>query len=139
MESLVLDTSVASLILIPSRQPESLIRARYKALTQGRRLVVSFQTIAELLVWPERNQWGDQKREQLHSFLDQLILVSYSYELALTWAKLTADCRSKGRRLEAGDAWVAATALFYQLPLATHDRDHMNLDIPGLDIISYLD
>ncbi len=47
-----------------------------------------------------------------------------------------------GRRLlkgspEAGDAWIVATAIHRQIPLLTHDRDHVGLELEGLQVISY--
>jgi predicted nucleic acid-binding protein len=49
-----------------------------------------------------------------------------------------AHCKARGRRLEAGDAWILATAVHRRLPLATHDADHLDLAIPRLKVISAL-
>jgi hypothetical protein len=40
--------------------------------------------------------------------------------------------------LESGDAWIIATAVHRRLPLATHDSDHLGLEIPKLEVISCL-
>jgi predicted nucleic acid-binding protein len=45
--------------------------------------------------------------------------------------------KSQGRRLEAGDGWIAATAVHPRLQLITHDRDLVGLKIPDLDVICY--
>ncbi len=45
--------------------------------------------------------------------------------------------RRKGRRMEAGDAWIAATAVLYAAPLLTHDADFVGLDIAGLDVVCH--
>jgi len=55
------------------------------------------------------------------------------------WARVSVLCRKQGRRLEAGDAWIAATAADREITLLTHDRDHVGLDVPGLNVISYVD
>jgi predicted nucleic acid-binding protein len=43
--------------------------------------------------------------------------------------------QAAGRRIECADAWIAATALLYDAPLVTHNRDDY-LGVPGLRIIS---
>lgn len=39
--------------------------------------------------------------------------------------------------LEAGDAWIAATAIRFNLPLLTHDKDFIGLNHQQLHAISY--
>ena len=41
----------------------------------------------------------------------------------------------KGHPINAGDAWIAATALRHDLPLVTHNRSDFE-HIPGLAVIS---
>jgi hypothetical protein len=40
--------------------------------------------------------------------------------------------------LESGDAWIIATAVHRRLPLVSHDKDHLGLGIPKLEVISSL-
>jgi predicted nucleic acid-binding protein len=40
------------------------------------------------------------------------------------------------RRIECADAWIAATALLYAVPLVTHNRNDY-LGVPGLTLISH--
>ena len=50
------------------------------------------------------------------------------------WADIMTDSRSAGRPLTAADAWVAAAALKWDLPLVTadyHDFEHLD----GLTLI----
>jgi predicted nucleic acid-binding protein len=61
----------------------------------------------------------------------------YDYELARVWARVCVEAERVGRRLEAGDAWIAATAVHRQIPLLVHDRDFKNLPISGLTVISF--
>ena len=42
--------------------------------------------------------------------------------------------RRAGRRLETADAWIAATAMLYDAPLATHNASDY-LGVPGLKIL----
>lgn len=55
----------------------------------------------------------------------------------LIWVRISAHLRSErervGRRLNTGDAWVAATALLLECPFASDDHDFS--DIPDLELI----
>ena len=46
-----------------------------------------------------------------------------------------AQAKAAGRRIESADAWIAATALLYDVPLVTHNRKDY-LGVPGLKIVS---
>jgi len=43
--------------------------------------------------------------------------------VATEWARLRVELRTAGRSMNGNDAWIAATALAWQLPLATQDAD----------------
>ena len=47
------------------------------------------------------------------------------------------EARKAGRRLEAGDCWIAATALLLDAPLLTHDKDFDTKACPSLAVIRY--
>ena len=136
MGTVLLDTTVASL-LHPKKKGDAL-RLWYQSRMQGQVLALSFQSVAELWAWAEENNWGAKQREGLNAFLERFLIIPYDIELAQSWARVMASCKKAGRRLEAGDAWIAATALRYQIPLLTHDRDHIGLNIPNLDVVSCL-
>ena len=38
-----------------------------------------------------------------------------------------------------GDAWIVASAVAYELPLYTRDRDFLALPVKGLEVISFPD
>jgi len=42
------------------------------------------------------------------------------------------------RRIECADAWIAATAILYDAPLVTHNREDY-LGVPGLSVVSHSD
>jgi predicted nucleic acid-binding protein len=44
--------------------------------------------------------------------------------------------QAAGRRIDCGDAWIAATALLYEVPLLTHNRRDY-LGVPRLLLISH--
>jgi len=49
---------------------------------------------------------------------------------------VTVAAQAAGRRIECADAWIAATALLYAVPLVTHNRSDY-LGVPGLTLISH--
>ena len=49
-------------------------------------------------------------------------LVYADNDLCTVWARIRADARAAGRALSPQDAWVAATALALDAPLATNNR-----------------
>jgi tRNA(fMet)-specific endonuclease VapC len=129
----LLDTSVASL-LHPRRRASSL-RALYAPDLKGNTLALDLQTVAEFWFWAEESNWGSAQREGLRDFLRQFVILPHTTDLAREWARVMVHARRRGRRLEAGDAWIAAAAVKYRLPLVTHDQDFIGLDQDGLNVI----
>ena len=136
MSTVLLDTTVASL-LHPKKKNHPL-RNQYEPHMQGQILALSFQSVAELWSWAEENHWGAKQRDELTVFLHKFLVIGYDAELAQEWARITAHCRRIGRRLESGDAWIAATAVRYKIPLLSHDGDHVGLNLPCLHVTSYV-
>lgn len=134
-EAVLLDTSVAS--LLHPRKRESRERRLYEPHLEGRILALSFQSVAELLAWAEENRWGPEQRAGLDVFLGRFLTIPYDVELARVWARVITHSKAVGRRLETGDAWIAATALHRRIPLLSHDRDFLGLELAGLDVVCY--
>lgn len=67
----------------------------------------------------------------------RFLVIPYDYELAQVWARVMAESRRQGRRLESGDCWIAATAVHHGIPLLVHDSDFVGLSIAGLQIVTY--
>ena len=105
---------------------------------QGQILALSFQSAAELWSWAAENGWGAKQRDGLALFLQWFLVIPYDAEMAKTWARVATYCKRTGRRLESGDIWIAATAVLYKIPLLTHDRDHVGLNVQDLNVISYV-
>ncbi len=137
MDVVLLDTSVVSLLHPKKKNTE--LRAKYELHMRDRVLALSFQSVAELWEWAENNNWGQKSRDRLETFLRRFLILPYNYELAKVWARVMNRSRRDGRRLEAGDCWIAATAVLYAIPLITHDRHLTGLPISGLEVISYCD
>lgn len=135
MTAVLLDTTVAS--LLHPRKARDAVRTRYEKDIQGNIPALSFQSVAELWLWSEQNDWGAKSRAGLAIYLQRFVIIPYDAELGKVWAQVMASSRKQGRRLEAGDAWIAATAIHHHLRLLTHDRDFLPLKLAGLDVVSY--
>ena len=135
MEYILLDTSVVSL-LHPAKQ-SSTRRKLYIQDIVEKKLVLSFQTVAELLFWGESRAWNQQKRMLLKKFISNFIIIPYSFDLAVEWARVQDICRKNGRRLESGDCWIATTAVYLDIPLLTHDKDFKELPLENLKVICH--
>lgn len=124
----VVDTSVVSILWQGDDSA-----AYYRRHLAGKRPLISFQTLEELWFGANKDEWGDRRQNQLRRNLDQYTVIWPNREMVDISASLRSQREKMGRRLNTADAWVAATALTLQCPLATHNRDFE--DIPGLELI----
>jgi tRNA(fMet)-specific endonuclease VapC len=124
MPPIVLDTNVVSYLF--NRDTRA---APYLPHLAGRLLVISFMTMAELDAWAEVSHWGQGRRERLERFLASYVTHYPDRELCRLWAGVFAEARTKGKPIQTADAWIAATALLYGVPLLTHDAG----DYAGVD------
>jgi tRNA(fMet)-specific endonuclease VapC len=58
-----------------------------------------------------------------------------SRELCSKWAEVAFAAKRKGRPIQTADAWIAASALHYQVPLITNNRDDYS-SVDGLALLS---
>ena len=93
-------------------------------------------TVAEIERWALQNRWGDQRVQLLRTFMRRFTVVPSSPDLCLKWAEVMVKARSAGRRIESADAWIAATALLYDAPLLTNNRNDY-LGVGRLTLISH--
>ena len=131
MSSVVVDTDVVSFLF--KNHP---LAARYAAELAGRNLVVSFMTLAELDRWAIQSKWGEARRRWLQLYLERFVILPYNRALCTKWAEVTVSAQSQGHRIECADAWIAATALHYGIPLITHNSAHY-VGVAGLSLISH--
>jgi tRNA(fMet)-specific endonuclease VapC len=129
--SVVGDTDVVSFFFHrdPVRSP------RYAVHVQGRTLILPFVVVGEMLYGAEQRNWGAARRQQLEQFIQRFQIEYPNYALCTIWAQLRAAVRRAGRPIERQDAWVAATALYLDLPLLTHNARHY-ASVPGLHLIT---
>jgi tRNA(fMet)-specific endonuclease VapC len=131
MTQIVVDTDVVSFLL--KNHP---IGRHYDPELVGRVALISFMTVAEVERWAIQYRWGEPRLNWLHMYLKRFTVVPSSPDLCRKWAEVMAAAQAAGRRIECADAWIAATALLYKVPLVTHNRNDY-LGVPGLTLISH--
>ena len=115
---IVLDTSVVSFIFNGDSRA-----AFYEDRIRTQQAVISFQTAEELWFGAYRAGWGLRRRNELQRFLGQFVVISPSPDMARLCGRLRGERERQGLRLETADGWIAATALYLDCPLASHDGD----------------
>ncbi|HHY98171.1 MAG TPA: type II toxin-antitoxin system VapC family toxin [Firmicutes bacterium] len=124
MGSVVVDTDVVSYLLKSDSRAES-----YRKILDGRTLLLSFMTVAELYQWAYSRNWGRERILSMESVLRNYVIVPYNYRICQIWAKVMTQRRKAGSQISCNDAWVASTALLYSCPLITNN----NNDFQGID------
>jgi tRNA(fMet)-specific endonuclease VapC len=126
----VVDTDVVSFLY--KHDTRALV---YRPHLDGKLMLISFMTLAELDRWALERHWGDRRRRDLEKFLENFAVIEWNRSLCLKWAEATYSARRNGRPIETADAWIAATALQQGIPLITHNRAHY-VGVDGLQVIS---
>jgi predicted nucleic acid-binding protein len=130
MTPVVVDTDVVSFLFKNDSRAQL-----YLPLMRNRDLLVSFMTEAELEQWILLANWGVERVRRFRIFMTGFASVPSSRDLILQWAGVMVAARANGRRIEAADAWIAATALLYGAALLTHNpKDYLGL--PNLSVLS---
>ena len=107
----------------------------YRPHLDGQLPIISFMTLAELVKWTVARNWGARRRQDLLNYLRRYRVEHSTPELCDRWAEASDGARRAGRPILTGDAWVAATALTYGVPLVTNNPADF-AGVPGLTVIS---
>lgn len=126
---LVVDTDVVSFMFRDCERG-----AAYFTLIGDSRAGVTLLSIAEIYAGVLRKNWGPRKIACLDAFLDRFLLIGASSEIASIGGAIRACCEQVGRSVSWPDAWIAATALWLDVPLVAHDRDLEG--VPGLRVLT---
>lgn len=73
-------------------------------------------TLAELERWALERGWGASRRLELAQHLTHYAVLPVTRELCVKWAEICFGAKRKGRPIQTADAWIAASALYYQVP-----------------------
>jgi predicted nucleic acid-binding protein len=134
----VIDTGVFGARLTRRTQP---LAAAYRPRRDGRPAIISFVTVAELRFGAKLAGWGQTRLQQLEHELDQADTVWPGPSLAEAYATLRAWCvnagHGLGQKAHEADRWVAATAIWLNVPLVAHDAIFAN--VKDLRLLTKLD
>lgn len=128
MAARLLDTNIVSYLV----KNHSLAQA-YQSYIAGFALYISFQTLAELQEGAKLASWGPAKRARLAATLSRVVVLHSDDDICDRWAEVRAG--RKSRPIGVADAWIAATALAFNLELVTHNAADFQA-IPGLVVIT---
>lgn len=102
-------------------------------------MVLSFVTVAELRLGAQVREYNEESWRRMESEIGGSVIVSPTDDLSREWARLVCEARGMkpghalGQPSQAHDAWVAATARLFNLPLLTEDGDFAGF--PGLRLL----
>lgn len=130
MEVILLDTNIVSFAL----KGDSRV-SPYTPYLEGRRLAISFMTVAELYQWTFVRNWSESRRQRLEARLQSYTVLPFDIAVCRLWGEIRSKCRAKGRPISPQDAWIAATALRYQLALVTHNPTDFEV-VEGLQVLT---
>jgi predicted nucleic acid-binding protein len=111
------DTNVVSYLYRadPSAEP-------FKLALESRRRLISFQTLAELLVWSA--PWSDTKQLKLERWaLARFGVLPHTPAVTRAWVVAVTSARNNGFPISTGDAWIAASVMSAGLMLLSADRN----------------
>lgn len=128
--NILVDTNVVSFVF--KKDSRSVL---YEPHLQGNFWLISFMTLAELKLWTLMNNWGQKRKDNFDQFLKNYLTIYPDEELCKIWAEIKSDAHRKGNPIDTADAWVAAVALLFDVPLVTHNRRHFE-NVKDLKIIS---
>ena len=114
MTELLLDTNIISYIL--KKHP---LGELYRTVIHGNELCISFMTVAEIVEGACRIRQSSRKYQEILNCIRPYKVIHSNPRICDCWGEIRA-VRYR-QPISVADAWVAATALAYDLPLVTHN------------------
>lgn len=138
-ESVLLDTDAFSALYVSAEataRKQGFPLDAWRGALAGRRIVISFQTRAEVLAGVRAAGWDRRKVAAVHGELDRTPTVQLDQEVFDAFVDLTVASRAAGKaigqKIHSADRWIAASAIAKQLPLLTRDSTFANA--PGVTL-----
>jgi predicted nucleic acid-binding protein len=133
----VIDTGVFGARLTPSGR---LLASRNGPVLEGRPAIISFVTVAELKYGARMAGWGPDRLRRPEHEIARAEIVWPGPNLTQAYASLRAWCvrtgHGLGQKEHEADRWVAATAVWLQIPLVAHDAIFAN--VKDLELLTRL-
>jgi len=95
---------------------------------------ITVLSLAELHYGAARDKWGPERLLRLDELLREFEILPTLTVIAELCGNLRAARHRVGRPIDLADAWIAATSLWFDIPVVTHDRDLEA--IPGLRVLT---
>ena len=130
MSVLLLDTNIVSYLF----KQDTRIRL-YEPHLLGAELAISLMSVAELFQWAGLHDWGPARLQRLEAAIQQYTLLPIDLEMCRWWASVRTQRSALGLPISPQDAWIAASALRYNLALVTHNPQDFQ-HIANLRLIS---
>lgn len=137
--AVLLDTNVYSALYVT---PDETARKQgypldeWRVALRGQRVVIAFQTRAEILVGARSAKWGAPRMRALDERLDATPTVQLDEDVFNAFVTLTVESRAQGKgigqRDHAADRWIAACAIAKSVPLLS--KDGIFIDAPALSL-----
>ncbi|MEE8457828.1 MAG: PIN domain-containing protein [Acidimicrobiia bacterium] len=112
----------------------------YEMDTKRKRLLISFQTAAEIRYGAANASWGRRRIAEMEQRLAVAVTVPPADALVREWANLRVECQRVGHsfheKVHVADLRIAATATLLDLRLVTHDAGFRG--VPGLEVICHV-
>ena len=115
-QPVVLDTNILSFELRGDK-----LFQYYKERTAHLTPVITVQTYEEIWFGGQRDGWGKRRLAELSKFLKRYEVIVPDDQIARASGEIRAVQRRRGMTLSTADAWIVATALTLDCPLASHD------------------
>lgn len=102
----------------------------------GNEAAISLMTVAELLQWASVRNWAMPRVQHLEATITtRYTILPIEVDTCRWWATIRTQRAALGLPISPQDAWIAAAALQYRIPLLTHNPDDFE-QIPGLQVIT---
>ena len=133
----LVDSGVFGARLMPHGQ---LLASGYDALLEGRPVIISFITLAELRFGARHARWGPPRLQRLENHIQRAQIAWPDNALIDAYASLRTWCSTRGHGLgqkdHEADRWIAATAMYLGVELIAHDAIFTKID--GLNLLTRL-
>lgn len=125
-------------ILLDSSVVVAYLRGRtdiFAFIQPGEKLGLPLVALGELYKGAEKSAHVELNRGRVDALLSRVDLLRPSLTTAKIYASTAATLEARGLPIADNDLWIAATALEFEMPLATRDA-HFNR-VPGLSVLAW--